>query len=1084
MGRRLAETPRFLQDLDEDQARAVQYDGGPLAVLAGPGSGKTRVIVHRVARLIAPREEGGAGADPRTVLALAFTIKSADEMRERLERLCGSQAESLAASTCHSFGNALLRKYGDRIGLPARWEMMDAALQRRLLRSVIIEQDVYKPDLAGGYDRVVARALSFISRAHTESLSPGAIRDWAARKTAALESADLDLEEIERDAAILETGEYAALAGLLEEFDRRRLRQGFLLYDDFINLPIQLLEESQETRTQVRGEFRHIVVDEFQDWNPAQIRLLRTLAPEDSDPDVCVVGDDDQSIYAFRGADDRAFERFSSFWEDRKVIALSTNYRSAPEIIAAANHIIEGADDRFDPEKTVSPPKGRKSRDGEGVVALVAKKEANAGVAIGEMLLRERARFETPWHEIAVIGRTWKDLVVVAEEFELLGIPICHSDLKAPEEGLGVATLLRWLRLLADPSQLELSIGLLLGPPASLSPETAHTLSARYRRRLQDGDERNWLDWLGDEATELPGVRRFLELFDRFHAVNSTESVDALILVIIEEASLLHLDAVGGRPGQRIVAGLAAFVDFARGRLHHLQPTPDARAFVAYYDDLGIDGRAPAEPSFDRLAGAPDPAADEAVGVRFLTAHGSKGLEFDTVALPHVQGPHGYPKRPSADEGERLPEDLIERQYGVHYEEERRLFYVACTRAERKLLLVGKKKKSVSKDRKHYFDSLTHSSGLQIPIEDEAEILAEATHLVGDALDELSPDEGMTRALTRVAAAAKNELFSLVHDVARVGVTTEELASIQRQIEDCARRLAIVAHVRDGRRPPQALVTDAVDDSTRSLVERLDALNDQQAPMRKLTAPLSLSFSFIDRYRRCPACFYFSDVLNLKMTGALGMFIGAIVHRTLERFFKESRSHDAEGGPPLALDRLLEIGAAELQRETGPAKPVEVELEHQLDSQLRNFWETLHEPDADILEIELPHRFDYTCDGVRHRMTAKIDRIDRAPDGTLRIIDYKTGYAKKDLIEVKANDLQLGIYLLALQDLYGEAELQGQAEYWLTQPGARSSIRFEDIDLDAIRTELDASIRGILNGDYSRGKKCRGDCRMLGDLQL
>ncbi|MGP1310252.1 MAG: ATP-dependent helicase, partial [Phycisphaerales bacterium] len=510
--------PAFLQDLNDAQRQAVLHDSGPLAVLAGPGTGKTRVIVHRVARAVAPVEQGGLGADPESVLALAFTIKSAEELRTRLAGmfvrmgLSVGHAERLRASTVHAFGYRLVRRYADRLDLPSNLVFLDSAQQKRLLRDLVWSNDLFRHLAAQGRETALEAAARFIGACRNDAVTPERSREWVERRRDLI-AKGLDPEEFDdrgEPAPIEDDARADALraaqpthedhARLLALYDERLLRDGALAHDDLIALPSRLLREDADVAALVRDDHRHIVVDEFQDWNVAQIELLTLLAPPGRNPDVCVVGDDDQSIYAFRGADDRAFERFAKTYPTYQKIALTKNYRSAPVIVRTANSIIDRANRRFDPDKVVEP--GRPddacfaSARIEGVTHSPAESD---GAAIAAMILLDRAEHGRAHGEFAVIARSGTHLDQIGAELSMQGIPIDRRDGAGALDNEFVQNLRAWEEAVADPlcAPGGSPRRILWRAPISMPIADIQRYEREFAMLTRDaGEPRPYLEWL------------------------------------------------------------------------------------------------------------------------------------------------------------------------------------------------------------------------------------------------------------------------------------------------------------------------------------------------------------------------------------------------------------------------------------------------------------------------------------------------------------------------------------------------------------------------------------------------------------
>ena len=365
--------------LNASQLEAVRWKGGPLIVLAGPGTGKTRVIAHRVRWLVEQ------GATPESIVAVTYTVKAAHQLRERLtESLGPERADRVNVHTFHGLGMRLLRRFGDVLGLPASPDLIDSAQSKRMLRELVNEHRLFPEAIASGRDAAIERAATVMGVLEDHAVDPAEALSRA--ETWALRAREIKDEAGQAELARAE--EFRGQAKLYDLYDKARRRRGWLSYGDLITLPIRLLAKDGRAAMICRGEFKHFIVDEFQDSNPAQLALLRQLAPSKS-ADVCVVGDDDQSIYAFRGADDRAFEHFRRAWPSAGEVRLSENYRSAPGIVAATNRIISLAPHRFAPDKTIT---AAGSHATPGLVECVPLPDDFAdGTAIAAAILSDRA---------------------------------------------------------------------------------------------------------------------------------------------------------------------------------------------------------------------------------------------------------------------------------------------------------------------------------------------------------------------------------------------------------------------------------------------------------------------------------------------------------------------------------------------------------------------------------------------------------------------------------------------------------------------------------------------------------------------
>ncbi len=1068
---REAESSARNQALDEDQRKAVEHEGGPLIVLAGPGAGKTRVLVHRVARLLAAVEDGGRGVDPASVLALAFTIKSAAELRERLAELVGPRAAFRAqASTSHAFGASIVSRFGARLGLPRETRIADSAERRSLAREVIESEGLFEAWAGRGLERAGDEALDFVHRCHTDAIDPRRAHRWCAERRQRLETGEMDPSEAADEAAELAHDEDRAR--FYERYDALRLERGMLTFDDFINLPIRILQESPEVAARVRSEIRHIVVDEFQDWNPAQITLLSLLAPPASSPDVCVVGDDDQSIYAFRGADERAFERFAGIWTDQKTIPLTRNYRSQKPIVEAAQAVIARASERFKPDKTIKPAK-RELEPGAGVEAVELADYKDDGVAIAAMIEEDRVASGRPFSAYAVIARTHNDLARVAFELEIQEIPVNIRRRVTPLDDAAVQDLLAWMRVLGSEAGLLEIRRLLMRPPISLDPAEALRLDRAYRAEASRDSGLDLIAFLRGRGRDLAPVTRFLDLYDRLMAEMASPA-DQVVEAIMREARLASVEPLDDRRRKRRIESLVQALGFVRSVCEALPGAADVPAFLEHYERLDEGEQRFVGVGDERLDGDPD--EDEAPNaVALLTAHNAKGAEFDTVFVTRVSSPHGFPS-PRKDE-KRLPESLTGRRPLDAHDEERRLFYVACTRAERRLILLAKRRKSKKTSSVDFFLELAYGeSGVEIPVRDGDEIIARAGAPAPIPEEPDAAIDSRDARLRRLAASVRAGAQAYFGELHERSVSDERLREMQREMSEALVRLADLADSRDGRAPSRLSEEDPL---RAQIIRTLEGDASEAGLFTPPKPPLRLSYSQLyDYISKCPRCYYVKHVLRLEEPAAPHLVMGNAAHEALERFYSEYGEADAAGAPRPGLERLLELGERSLRERLPASSPLERDQLRQVRALLESAWTSFHDPDAHILEVERAFEIPFESGGAAHAIRGKIDRIDQLPGGGFRIVDYKTGEPTGRLLKPEPTDLQMGIYALALSETHGGgAPCEGVAEYHILSSGECGRIDLSSLKLERIRDKLEKTIASILAGEFPRNPRhCRGHC--------
>ncbi len=612
----------------------MEHDEGPLLVLAGAGSGKTRVITARIARLLA------SGVPAEAILAVTFTNKAANEMRDRLGEMIGSQtANELWLSTFHSFGVRFVRQEAKELGLGSRFTIFDQGdslgVVRELLRTEAIADR-----------RLDAQAiLSRISLWKNAMLKPGEVRAKA--------------DEYDQTAASI----YGAYDAALEQMHA-------VDFDDLVVKPVSLLRERPGVRRKWRGRFAHILVDEFQDTNLAQLALVRLLANERGN--VCVVGDDDQSIYGWRGACVDNILDFEKHFPGAVVKKLEENYRSHASILNVANAAIEQASKRpyakfLKPVREVGPP-----------VRLCALPEPQEEAKFVASEIGKLQREGTDPCEIAVLYRSNTQAKLLEEELRIAGIAYRvfggtkFFDRKEIKDGIA------YMRVALNPRD-ELSLRRIVNtPPRGLGAQSirhivdyaeAHRMS--LFRALQNAGS---IEPLSDRA-EAAAVR-LSEAIERagkgFQAARLADTASSLLRGV----GMLQDDAAQSPDAKRMRAN----IDFLVRSIARLEARGDAdrEGLQRLLHHIALDSTDPEEP--------------EAQGgqVTLSSLHSAKGLEFSVVFLIGcVEGvlPHA-----------RTTDPKITDASVTDLEEERRLFYVGITRA-RDLLYLTRHRDRVARGR-------------------------------------------------------------------------------------------------------------------------------------------------------------------------------------------------------------------------------------------------------------------------------------------------------------------------------------------------------------------------------------------------
>ena len=454
----------LLDDLNDRQRDAVLHEGGPLLVVAGAGSGKTRVLTRRIAHVVRDRK-----VPPYQIMAITFTNKAAAEMRERVVELVGSRAAAMQVSTFHSACVRILRREAHHLDFPSGFSIYDSADSQRLITTI-------------------SRDLEIDSKRHT-----------ARSLASAISNQKNELIDAESFAAIAKGPNDKVVAEVYLQYQRRLAQSGALDFDDLIGHTVALLQGFPQVAQEYHDRFRHVLVDEYQDTNHAQYVLVRELVGGTDSPDMAelsVVGDADQSIYAFRGATIRNIDDFETDYPDAVVVMLEQNYRSTQNILSAANAVIARNKDRR--EKHLWTASG----GGEKIIGYVADDENDEAAFVANEISRlvESGRYNAS--DLAVFYRTNAQSRAVEEVFIRLALPYRVVGGVRFYERKEVRDIVSYLRALVNPHD-DVAFRRIINTPRRGIGDTAqeHAIDARRQALLSQ--------LAGGPSAKHVGERRF-----------------------------------------------------------------------------------------------------------------------------------------------------------------------------------------------------------------------------------------------------------------------------------------------------------------------------------------------------------------------------------------------------------------------------------------------------------------------------------------------------------------------------------------------------------------------------------------------
>ena len=595
--------------LNEAQAEAVQATEGPVLILAGAGTGKTRTVIYRIANLLEK------GVEPCNILAVTFTNKAACEMRERVGGLVRREvAEQMTVSTFHSLCVRILRVHAGLLGYNTNFSIAAGSDRDGLVKQLIVQH-------GGAKEKIQAwDVLAAVSRQKNAGMPVGEIPDDLIRTVAM-------------------------------SYQRELRARNALDFDDLLVLAEQVLREFKEARDYWRDRYRYVTVDEFQDTNGLQMDLLMQLVGPPHN--VCVVGDDDQSIYGWRGAQVSNILQFGHFFPNPKVVRLENNYRSTEAILRVANALIHHSPARH--EKSLRAT----IRGGEKVTLMALPGDEEEALWMAKEIRRARTKENRRWEDFAVLFRTNTHIRKVEQVFRQEEIPYRLVGAQSFYDRREVRDVLAYLQVLANPRADVALLRILNTPPRGISSNTALLLLEHCRERgLQ-----SW-EGLRDEAfvSQLSSrgagaVRDFVALIESYGAEIRKARAGEMLHEFLKEIDYLAWLMRSCRTDEEREQRRGAVAEVGVALTDALKK---GRSLQEFLDDAALD----AEPEEEDL--------EKKAGVTLITLHASKGLEFPVVFLVGLEEgvlPHWRSKEEGTGD------------------EERRLLYVGITRARQQLFL-------------------------------------------------------------------------------------------------------------------------------------------------------------------------------------------------------------------------------------------------------------------------------------------------------------------------------------------------------------------------------------------------------------
>jgi len=670
--------------LNKEQTDAIKFGRGPLLIIAGAGTGKTTVVAERIKYLIL-----GKHAKPSEILALTFTEKAAREMEERVDIGLPYGYTQMWIMTFHSFCDRILRQEALHIGLDPRYKLMSEAESIQLLRGNLFKLDLNYFRPLGNPNKFISGMLQHFSRLQDEDVNPSEYVAWVNSKFQITNSEQTEEQK-------LENSKFRELAKAYKAYDELKVKEGLMDFGDLITKTLKLFRDRPNLLEVYRKQFKYILVDEFQDTNFAQNELVKLLAGKSGN--ITVVGDDDQSIYRFRGAAVSNIIQFRKTYPKTKVVILTKNYRSTQEILDRSHDLIRFNDpDRLEVvEKIDKRLKSQVAKDGVEIKFIHADRVENEADMIAKEVLRLNTQDNYKWGDFAILVRANNHSEPIARALLRNGIPYQFLGpgrlFKQPE----IIDLISYLKILNNFEDSVAFYRILSNDFFDIIPRDIAAIgnyAKKYNLSLFEASEKIDDIFVGQETKEK--VKKLLAIIRKHLGLIKKETAGQILYYYLADTGLIQKLLSPASPGAETKAkNISKFFD--KLKTYEVDNEDATVPAVVDWLDLSVElGESP-------LAANEDWTEINAVNI--LTVHSAKGLEFPIVYLANLVSQ----RFPTIERREQIPipDELIKEVLPVgdyHLEEERRLFYVGMTRAKERLYFTaadyygeGKREKKLS----------------------------------------------------------------------------------------------------------------------------------------------------------------------------------------------------------------------------------------------------------------------------------------------------------------------------------------------------------------------------------------------------
>lgn len=951
--------------LNPEQRKAIEHEGGPLLVVAGPGSGKTHVIIERVIHLVAK------GLKPSEILCLTFSEKAAEEMKHRLEKVM--DVAEMSISTFHSFAKEVLEDNVLDSGIGTSSGVMKRSATLVWGLKNIDSFGLEHLEVGNNAVDLIESVIDGIGNFKNELISPQQLEQYVKGKLVK------ELSDEERD-FVLKLSDLCKVYYKYQEFQRSK---AVIDFDDMVVQAVELFKRKPNVLARYKKKFKHVLVDEFQDNNYAQLELVKLIGKAGN---VTVVGDDDQSIYRFQGAYLTNFQDFKDHFPDTTVAVLNQNYRSTKNVVRVASQLLSGVPNRQAKELFSD------NEDGDKVAAVGCSTEAaEVEFVVGrirELLgkpLKRRDGTESPvtYKDFVILSRKKFEGRKFSKVLKAYGIPSVYVG----EANIFAAPIIRdlmaYLKIASSPTTAGIEIVRLMKSQGITEQNIARINHAARKKAREDPTDMDFVfETLSEcdklQVTQKDECKELAEQIRKICELETKATISEFVHKVMMSVSDLYKRTVqSDTPENRRDRLLLNELYKIALEYESLNPHGGLDDFIKYLNLMG---------QFDiELT-----EGQEEEAVQVTTIHQSKGKEFPVVFVVDVAA-NKLPLRYQAKEF-YVPNDLSkgvkidEDEKELHVQEERRLFYVAMTRAQNMLFVTYAKKygQNVRETKPSKFlEEINFAANPGIEC---------AEYKGSQAAEVMQAEERLDRIREELQLKAVRAINQL-----------QLKTAVQRIIE-----LARVGHFEKNGR------TEGFDPSEILKVENNDGNLDAELTGRKVPLfnrdELHLSATAVKTYMECPLKFKFSNILKVPEPPRKYFEMGTAVHAVAEHLTEMQK----EGTQPTE-ELAFELLSKEWSSNAFQSETEERQSKEKAKGMIRTYLSWLAaNPNAPVA-VEQPFQIEI-C-GVP--FNGFIDRIEQTPDGEFEVVDFKTGGVYENSRSIK-EDPQMNVYALGVQKLYGK----------------------------------------------------------------